>query len=167
MMFWIIVMAVIFIAGIVMAIKEREWVDILIGIVINLGVLVVALVMCVCIGSLIPADEVYAEDEMSILALADDPGVSGHTYFLGGSNVKSDMYYYYIVPEDDGGRVLKKVKSEDATLYDTERGEPHIAVCHCHNANPVVRFFFVTEQDKYKIYIPEGSIKYDFAVDLE
>lgn len=167
MMFWIIVLAVIFIGSIVMAIKEREWLDILIGLMIDLGVFVVALCICVCVGSVIPANEVYAEDEMSILALADDPGVSGHTYFLGGSNVKSDMYYYYIVPEDDGGRVLKKIKSEDATLYDTERGEPHITVCHCRNANPVVRFFFVTEQDKYKIYIPEGSIKYDFAVDLE
>lgn len=167
MMFWIIVLAIIFIVSIVLAIKERDWLDFFAGLMIDLVVFMLALAICAGIGSVIPANEVYAEDEMSILALADDPGVSGHTYFLGGSNIKSDMYYYYIVPEDDGGRVLKKVKSEDATLYDTERGEPHITVCHCHNANPVVRFFFVTEQDKYKIYIPEGSIKYDFAVDLE
>lgn len=167
MMFWIIVLAIIFIVSIVLAIKERDWLDFFAGIMIDLVVFVLALAICAGIGSLIPANEVYAEDEMSILALADDPGVSGHTYFLGGSSIKSDMYYYFIVPEDDGGRGMKKVKSEDATLYDTEKGEPHITVCHCRNDNPVVRFFFVTERDKYKIYIPEGSIKYDFAVDLE
>lgn len=167
MLFWIIVLAIIFIWSVVMSIKECEWMDIFIGIMIDLGVLVVTLVICVGVGSIIPANEVYAKDEMPILALADDPGVSGHTYFLGGSSVNSDMYYYYIIPEEDGGRGLKKVKSENATLYDTEKGEPHITVCHCRNDNPVVRFFFATNRDKYKIYIPEGSIKYDFAVDLE
>ena len=110
MLFWIIVLAIILIVSIVLAIRERDWLDFFAGIMIDLVVFILALMVCAGIGSFIPADEVYAEDEMSILALADDPGVSGHTYFLGGSNIKSDMYYYYIVPEDDGGRVLKKSK---------------------------------------------------------
>jgi len=168
MLFWIIVMVGIFIFGIIKTIQEREGLCILFAVLIDLAVMLAAILIGGLIGEYcISADEVYDEDTVSISAMVDNTGISGKTYFLGSSRVESDLYYYYLAPEEDGGKTVHKVESGRATVYDTEKENPHIVICHNRSSNPVLRFFFFTYRDSYKIYVPEGSIKYDFAVDLE
>jgi len=162
-MFWIILIAGFFIASIVDAIRNRDFLPVLGGVIISALAVFVGLICYVGIGMSILADETYETTNKQICALSDNTG----TFFVGRYSAKSCTYYCYLEETNDGGKVMKEAETKKTTVYDDEAESPYAVTLKKHNSNPVVRFFFWTDKTEYQIHIPPESIKYDFSVDLE
>ena len=162
-MFWIILAAAVFIAGIVLAIIWKEEVVVIFGVLAALLVGLIGLGAFLGFGELFTPDEVYEINETDICALTDNTG----TFFVGRYHSGSSIFYSYLEKTDDGGKVVGKIDAKDAILYDDEKEQPYIVEFKKHNSNPFVRFFFCTDRTKYEIHIPPESIRYDYSVDLK
>lgn len=166
MWFWIILVAVVFIGGIVISIRERDDAFFILGLIGMLVAGVVGGMFCCGIGAFFEADEVYDVDHTEIVALADNTGAQG-SFFLGSGTVKSDIYYFYITENEDGSKDINKIRSRDVAFYDDEADAPYIVTIRSHNSSPVARFFFITEECRTEVHIPPNSITSDFSVDLQ
>lgn len=162
-MFWIILAAAVFIAGIVLAIIWKEEFVVIFGVLAALLVGLIGLGAFLGFGELFTPDEVYEINETDICALTDNTG----TFFVGRYHSDSSIFYSYLEKTDDGGKVVGKIDAKDAILYDDEKEQPYIVEFKKHNSNPFVRFFFCTDRTKYEIHIPPESIRYDYGVDLK
>jgi len=164
-MFLLIVLGIILIAGIIISIREEE------GLYMFATIAIIAIVGIVlgcfleCVGASFENDELYDTEETPIVALADTPGSNGHM-FLGTGNIESSMYYYYMTENSDGSKEISKINSKDVHLYEDENENPRIMTCYYRNENPIVRFFFFTENQRTELHIPPNSVKYRFNVDL-
>lgn len=162
-MFWIILIVGILVASIVDAIRNRDFLPVLGGVMVSALAVIIGLVCYVGIGMSISADETYETTNKQICALSDNTG----TFFVGRYSAKSCTYYCYLEETNDGGKVMKEAVANKATIYDDEVESPYIVTFKKHNSNPIVRFFFWTDKEEYQIHIPPESIKYNFSVDLE
>lgn len=162
-MFWIILTAAVFIAGIVLAIIWKEEFVVIFGVLAAFLVSLIGFGAFLGFGGLFTPDEVYEINETDICALTDNTG----TFFVGRYHSDSSIFYSYLEKTDDGGKVVGKIDAKDAILYDDEKEQPYIVEFKKHNSNPFVRFFFCTDRTKYEIHIPPESIRYDYGVDLK
>jgi len=123
----------------------------------------VAYVLSGIVGANAQSEYIF-KDRYKLYALKDNVGVQGN-FFLGSGRIDSDLKYYYLTDFEDG----KKIDSLDVDEVILKQDDnPHIEVYEAQYKNEFIRFNFINfSSDKYKIYIPEGSIKYDFNVDLQ
>ena len=160
---------IIFIAGIALsialAIYEYDGVAFWFGLMITIIVSLFYMLFGALIGSCFEANEVTEVEEIPIVALSDNNNIEG-CFFLGTGYVDSETYYYYLTENEDGGKKFAKIKADNAILYDNEKENPRVEITHARSSSWIANFFFITDQDIYSIYIPEGSIKYNFNVDL-
>lgn len=164
-MFLLIVICAIVIVGIVISIREQEDIFLLFTVIVAVAAtLVLGLILSV-VGTFFENDELYKTEETPIVALADTPGSEGHM-FLGAGDIESSMCYFYMTENDDGSKNIAKIKSDHVSLYEDEDENPRIVKCYYRNENPIVRFFFFTEESRTELHIPPNSIKYRFNVDL-
>ena len=164
-MFLLIVLCLIFIAGVIYSIYERDGIFMLLTIIF---IMIVGLVLgCLLggIGECFENDELYETDETPIVALADSPGSEGRM-FLGAGDIKSTLYYYYMTENDDGSKEISKIDSKRVYLYEDEAEQPYIVTYRYHNSSPIVRFFFFTGDTRTEVHVPPNSVKYNFSVDL-
>lgn len=164
-MFWVLLAIAVFIAGIVFAIYERDWVSILSGFGLSLAVLFVGLIFFI-IGLALSPDELYSKSNTQICAMSDNVGVKFSCY-LGGGQGESKMYYYYLSESDDGSKMMHEIESDKATVYEDEIEHPYVVTIEKRFSNPVMRFFFSTMTTCYEVHIPPNSIKYDYSIDLQ
>lgn len=162
-MFWIILVAGLFIASIVGAIRNRDFLPVLGGIIVSALAFLIGFLCYAGVGMAITANEVCETRTEQICAISDNSG----TFFVGRYSAKSSTYYCYLVEKEDGGKVMEKVEANKAIVYDDEVEHPYIVTYEKRNSNPIVRFFFWTDKKEYQIHIPPESIKYNFSVDLE
>lgn len=100
-------------------------------------------------------------DQQDIVALDGTNSTQGN-FFLGTGSVDSEMKYYYLV-EKDGGRKIESTSHDRLTIYNSDN--PRIEEYYKVYKNDFLRKNFVVwDNPKYKIYIPEGTIKHDFEV---
>lgn len=103
--------------------------------------------------------------DTKIIALKDNQNVSGNFYIMGGY-VNEDLYYYYAV-ETEFGYKTEKIKAENAYIKYTD-GETHIERYDGEFANSGVNFLAMPMcDDRYIIYVPDGTVTNEFVVDLE
>ena len=80
----------------------------------------------------------------------------------------SDLYYYFMVKDGDGYK-SRKVSQEYATIHYTE-GNSKVKVYKKESTNKLIQFLIPIEtyvgDYKYEFYLPKGSIKEDFNIDL-
>lgn len=107
-MFWIILVAGLFIASIVDAIRNRDFLPVLGGVIVSALAVIVGLICYVGIGMSIPADETYETTNKQICALSDNTG----TFFVGRYSAKSCTYYCYLEETNDGGKVMKEAETK-------------------------------------------------------
>lgn len=164
-MFLLIVICAIFIAGIIISIREGESIYMLLALIIILITTIVLGGILEFVGAFFENDELYQTEETPIVALADTPGSEGRI-FLGSGNIESSMYYYYMTENDDGSKEISKINSKGVYLYEDETEQPHIVKYYYRNSNPIVRLFFFSEDSRTELHIPPNSVKYRFNVDL-
>lgn len=110
-----------------------------------------------------------SQDEEIILAKK-----SGN--FIGCGEVNTEQYYYYYYKTDKGSYKASKIKADDCEIIYT-KDTPHIdtivksadekATENPLTFEPLLSLRISGTGEKYKIYIPEGSITTDFQVDME
>ena len=132
--------------------------------------LIVAAMLLMCLIVLIASDTLPTEYEYEstemIVALRDGQSIEGQ-FFLGTGSVENSPKYYYMIREDGGVR-LQSVGTERAIVYETEERTPAIETYKPKFKSSKAQFFFGvhTGSNRYKIYIPPGSVDYQFSIDM-
>lgn len=112
-------------------------------------------------------DYEYVEvEKYHIKAFNGEYGVQG-SFILGSGNINENYSYYYLTEENDSGVKLKKIDSNRATVYEINTA-PYIVNFKPQYTNKIVKWLFMIpiKDNEYKIYIPKGSIKYEYNLEL-
>lgn len=147
------------------------WFDgeaILIGIANGMiGVLVGLFVWLIGCAVITPTEPVVT-DTLPIYAMSDTMGVEG-SFFLGCGDVDSEMKYVY-AEETDKGIKIKTLDADNAYIkYINEGEEPYIEKIEYHHKSGFVEWLFTPYilHNETFIYVPEGTVKNVYNVDLE
>lgn len=146
------------------------WLDIIL--VFLSGVLGGAIaILVIMIGSAFAT--AYADTNLSeqptsttyLYALQDNSTASG-SFFLGSGNIDGEQKYVYMAKTKNGYR-MGSIPAEDCYINESA-DKPKIEQYKNGYKSKFFRnnLFFLGD-DSYKIYIPKGSIKYNFEVDLK
>ena len=103
----------------------------------------------------------------NISSLKDNIAIEGRGGFLRGTTIENELYYYYLV-ETENGYTFKKIEANDTYIkYSTDNFRIETKSYLAFD-NPVLYWFAIPVKDSETIiYIPEGSIVYDYEIDLE
>lgn len=128
----------------------------------------VSLASAVVISVVIPATPIF-ESNAPIKALKDGNTVSG-SFFLGTGTVDGEIEYRFMSEEEDGGLRMNTVSADDAVIYDTTDA-PRVETYTYEFKSRLVRLLFgpgpLLQDAEYRIYVPEGTVKYEYVVDLK
>lgn len=172
-MIWLIISLIVTIAIIVHIWYEDLWVGIgtcimesFLAILVSCAVtLLVVLFSSVVVSSCDNVIEYNKASDTKIIALKDNQDISGSFYIMGGY-VDEDLYYYYAT-ETEFGYKTEKVKAENVYIKYTD-GETHIERYVGEFANDGNNLWgFPMCDDRYIIYVPDGTVTNEFIVDLE
>lgn len=121
-------------------------------------------VLSVVVSNFAPR-EIELKKTEPLYALQDNTGPHG-IFVLGSGRVDGEMRYFYLT-EEAGGKKLKSIATENVVLYEDETANPRIEFWCNRVKSKFLRVSFITsEEEIIKIYIPGGTIKYEFNVDL-
>lgn len=126
----------------------------------------IAIIVLVFSSGIFPS-ELQLHQESSILSIKHENSIEG-TFFLGSGSIDSETYYFYLQQREDGGIKYSKINTSDAILYETEDNF-RIERWRKEYKNPIIRRIFIAPvlaNDEVRFYIPEGSILYNFILDL-
>ena len=114
------------------------------------------------------ADSSYKKtNDVVIISIQDSSIISGK-FFLGSGSINGAMIYTYMSKNENGEMAMNQLNVSDATLvYSlTPKAEEYEKFFD----SKVVKFLFGKQpfySSKYKLYIPEGTIKENYNVDLQ
>lgn len=125
-------------------------------------VLTALLINIVCVVTIISSFkytiDIKLSDEVkssqNIVNFKDNRDLQGG-FFIGCGEVNTEQYYYYYYKTDKGSYKASKIKADEKATENPLTFEPLLSL----------RISGTGE--KYKIYIPEGSITTDFSVDMK
>lgn len=171
-MLWFIISLIVTIAIIVYMFREESWCwsfwEILgwgfLTLICATGIAVVVTIISSSIAE-VDADKTYhLSEDIEIYALQDNITTDG-SFFLGSGHIDDELKYFY-VEKTDLGYTIKNVDADQAYIqYTSDR-------CHIEKQsytfnNWFVRLIAIPLNDRYVIYIPEGSIVNNYSVDLK
>jgi hypothetical protein len=137
----------------------------IVGFVVNA---IVILLVGLFIG-FFPAKTQTIESKVELAAISDGFSVGG-SFFLGCGSIKGESYYFYYEKTKSGGYVQKRIKVEDAIIFEQDSTK-----------TPCILFYerkFVNEKwekwafpcqsnTKIEIFVPKGSVEQNYSFDLE
>lgn len=136
--------------------------------------LIVTVAICVimCFGALgiasLFANSHYEKtNEIQIIALQDNGKVSG-SFFLGSGSIDGKMQYTYMTKDNNNEMEMKQIDIDHASLIYSNT--PKVEEYEKFFDKKIIKFFFGDQtfySTKYKIYIPERTIKENYNVDLK
>lgn len=151
---------------------------------IKLAITLTALLInIVCVATIISSFkytiDIKLSDEVkssqNIVNFKDNRDLQGG-FFIGCGEVNTEQYYYYYYKTDKGSYKASKIKADDCEIIYT-KDTPHIdtivksadkkATENPLTFEPLLSLRISGTGEKYKIYIPEGSITTDFSVDMK
>ena len=163
MILTVVVPIIIFIIGIIYAIYERDLDYAGIGFLIGLVALVLVFILVAAVSETLPNNvKVYEEEEIPIVALEDNFNLNGHFFLASGITAK-DAYYYYMTKTEEGYKVQKVIASTPIEFSDNPCIVKYTPVGF---TEWYYYIFSAPTGTYYKIYVPEGTIKFAFNVDL-
>lgn len=154
------------IIAIVLAIKDRDGELVFFGIIAGLLLGLIGTLIAFVGGIFVETDKVYKTETTNLCAFSDFNGVQG-SYFLGCGNSKSKMYYCYLTEDEDHAKRMYTLDASSVKIYDNEKETPRIVTEYKTSSNPFANFFLLPFSESTAVYVPEGTIKYDYNVDLE
>ena len=146
-------------------------------------VLTALLINIVCVVTIISSFkytiDIKLSDEVkssqSIVNFKDNHDLQGG-FFIGCGEVHTEQYYYYYYKTDKGSYKASKIKADDCEIIYT-KDTPHIdtivksadekATENPLTFEPLLSLRISGTGEKYKIYVPEGSISDEFSIDTE
>ena len=101
----------------------------------------------------------------SIVALKDNPNITGH-FFLFSGYEDEELYYHYAEETELGIRTDKIHADNSYIIY--ENREPRIEQYDATKFKHWWHYIYAVPLDTYyKIYVPEGTVSQEFKVNLE
>lgn len=138
----------------------------------HLIALMVAFVLMLILSAIPEKIQVHDKTD-EIVALNDNFNTNGH-FFLGTGNIENVSYYFFYKKTSTGGFVQDKIKVDNVVLYEidsTTNEAPRIEWLKSEFKNQSWHLWtFVIGcgcNTSANIYIPRGSIKTDYVLDLK
>ncbi|WP_211747924.1 hypothetical protein [Paenibacillus sp. Marseille-Q4541] len=130
------------------------------------AVVVINLVVLSITSTLVSSS--YVKVTQSELVALQDSNSNSRNFFLGTGGTKGSINYTYITKENDEMK-MNSLNVEVASLIYSP--DPRIEKYEKYFDNKVIRFIFGDQplytDTTYKLYIPEGTIKENYNVDLQ
>lgn len=126
-----------------------------------------ALIIGMAVGSVYQEDPVWVNTHTTpIVALADGQSAGG-SFFLGIGSVKNEQRYFYYAGSKEGGYAQHSIPVTDATIYEIDDlTNPRVEKWEDKKKLWSWFGFKQEEPPHYHIYVPTGSIKQQFILDL-
>ncbi|RGI08577.1 hypothetical protein DXD22_04700 [Ruminococcus sp. TF12-19AC] len=115
------------------------------------------------------------ESTQKIVNLKDNRDTKGH-FFIGTGYVGTETYYYYYYQTKSGSYKANKIETDKCEIIYTN-DTPHIdTIVQVPDEEQTKNWLTLSwmlsirtsfSSDKYKIYVPEGTITDDFSIDME
>ena len=103
----------------------------------------------------------------NISSLKDNVSIEGRGGFLRGTTIENQLYYYYMV-ETENGYTFEKIDANNTYIKYSDNNFRIETKSYLTFDNPVLYWFALpVKNSETIIYIPEGSIVYDYEIDLE
>ena len=103
----------------------------------------------------------------NISSLKDNVSIEGRGGFLRGTTIENQLYYYYMV-ETENGYTFEKIDANNTYIKYSDNNFRIETKSYLTFDNPVLYWFALPMRNSETIiYIPEGSIVYDYEIDLE
>lgn len=117
------------------------------------------------IGSDVNRCTMTVAESKKIIALKDNPSMSG-SYFLFSGYVDEKLYYYY-AEETELGYRTDKVRASDCYIVYSET-EPRIDRIEATGFKKWYTWIYaIPSAHYYTIYVPDGTVATDYEIDLE
>lgn len=107
--------------------------------------------------------------EVPLYAMKDGNSVTGN-FFLGSGGFEGRMRYYYLAEDKSiGGQKLGTMRTEFVVVSENNSVSPKLETYIPRLDNGFLEYLTIhpSSEEKYKFIIPEGSIKYNYQIDLE
>lgn len=141
------------------------------GITVCLVFIMVWLITSLCINTNVKDDKLEYEtiESTEIYCLVDNRNVEGN-YFLFSGSVDEELYYYY-VHNNSLGRVTDKIPASSSYINYVSQ-DFRVETVKAKHKNRFIGYWLGADWvciEKYKIYVPEGSItcEGDYNIDLK
>lgn len=154
------------IIAIVLAIKDRDGELVFFGLIGGFLFGLIGVLIAGVGGLCVETDKVYNTETTNLCAFSDFNGVQG-SYFLGCGNSKSRMYYCYLTEDEDHAKIMHTLDASEVKIYDNEKETPRVVTEYKTSSNPFTVFFLLPFSESTAVYVPEGTIKYNYNIDLE
>ena len=103
----------------------------------------------------------------NISSLKDNVSIEGRGGFLRGTTIENQLYYYYMV-ETENGYTFEKIDANNTYIKYSDNNFRIETKSYLTFDNPGLYWFALpVKNSETIIYIPEGSIVYDYEIDLE
>lgn len=169
-MAWIIIVALLTLALIVIGFLEDGWDAIgpSLGCIFIAGILVVFAnsISSLILSQIVDTQPVLAE-EIKIVALQDGASSAGR-FFLGAGHTDDKVKYYYL-EETEQGKHIASVDARNSYIIESNSETPRIETYKYEWKNKGWKWLALISPPgrTIKIYIPENSVTTDFNVDLQ
>lgn len=112
--------------------------------------------------------EMRQESEATMVALADNSSVYG-SFFLGTGTLDKTMVYVYYTKEGDGVYQFRTVDAHRAEVHEVDGVQPHVETWERHFKAPGADHIMWQSLylDRYKFYIPPGTLRQNMTIDLQ
>ena len=168
-MVWWILAIVLLVAGIWIAIREKDVFLLQLGLIISLLFLVIGLGVSLIITTGINNPEgmtITETNEIKLysIELYETKSTLDEAYYLG--TTKNSYWYEKEDITNSNGKILTHMSQNHVNIYDTEKENPHLEILTYTKKTTATRLFsFITPSYiEYNFYIPENSIKYGLAI---
>lgn len=131
---------------------------------ISIGIALMLAILSSAIAEDCAAKTYYAVEDTDIYAMQDNVTAEGNC-FLGSGHIDGELNYFYVAKTPFGYTVENVDAVQTYIQYTSDR-------CHIERQSYTFDNWFVAAiaipmTDRYVIYIPEGSIVYNYAIDLQ
>ncbi|NFH75761.1 hypothetical protein [Clostridium botulinum] len=101
-----------------------------------------------------------------IKAIKDNQSINGN-FFLGSGNINGEIYYYYMTCKDDNTQIKKIKNNDNVYMIENNIEKPKIIFYKKEFVNPKLKDMPCLGTGKIKIYIPKGTLKMNYNIDME
>jgi len=137
-----------------------------------LAVILNLVIGCIILANFEMTPTVVKQYEIS--AIQDTKNSQGN-FFIGTGKINEELYYYIPIKYPDG-TMVKKFKISEIFINEGNEYSPNIQVIESKYPEEFTKYAWLYSiiapygdkyNQKYKVYVPEGSISNDFSVDLK
>jgi hypothetical protein len=121
------------------------------------------------ISSILPVKTEIVKTTYNIVALKDKDGFEG-SFYLGSGNIEGKMKYVFYY-ENNGAYSIKQIDCDNAKIKYSEGNTKVELFTKERVKTAIINYFsmpFIEDKEKeYIIYVPNGTIKQDYELDLQ